>query len=342
LDEQTLFVKNLPSNITENELKELSSDIKTVRIKQTKRLNDKKNKGKAQCFAYLEFENQETTEKNYKELQHKKLKNGKEIIVDFVGAKSTYVKKSEKKLDLKRLHVSGFEKATVKEDELKKLFPNNTQFILPFKKSSSVSMGLVFFVIKYKLNELKFFIVNSFAFAVYKTEVDAKRALENANGKIFNGKKLSVDYAFERKENEDKKNPIEPPAKKQKAENDIIVKKENQQDLKKTSLKQDVVTTHKKELNIKTSEVKVQDKMKRKHDDDEEEDDEDQDDEEDDDDDDEDDDDDDEDDDDDDEDDDDDDDEDDEEEDDDDDEDKETEKKHQFKNLQNKQQFKKK
>ena len=91
----------------------------------------------------MEFENKEITEKNYRDLQHKKLKNGKEIIVDFVGDKSSYVKKSDKKVDLKRLHVGGFDKATVKEDELKKLFPNNTQFILPFKKSSSVSMGFV-------------------------------------------------------------------------------------------------------------------------------------------------------------------------------------------------------
>lgn len=141
MDEHTLFVKNLPSNISEAELKELSSDIKSVRIKQSRRLNGKKNKGKAHSFAYLVFENKELTEKNYKQLQNKKLKSGKEIIIDFVGEKSSYVKKEDKNKDLKRLHVSGFDKTSTKEDELKKQFPTSIQFIMPAKKNNKTSMG---------------------------------------------------------------------------------------------------------------------------------------------------------------------------------------------------------
>lgn len=43
-------------------------------------------------FAFLEFETSEIADKNYNELQHKKI-NNKELYIDFVGDKSTYQKK---------------------------------------------------------------------------------------------------------------------------------------------------------------------------------------------------------------------------------------------------------
>ena len=45
LDARTLFVKNIPDDVTEEELKALSADIQNVRIKENlKRNNKKKNK----------------------------------------------------------------------------------------------------------------------------------------------------------------------------------------------------------------------------------------------------------------------------------------------------------
>ncbi len=102
-------------------------------------MNGKKNKGKPQSFAFLEFETKEITEKNFNELQHKKVKT-KEIIVDYVGEKSSYVKKAPKNKDLKRLHITGFGKGE-KNDELIKLFPNHIEFVMPVKTRTNLTMG---------------------------------------------------------------------------------------------------------------------------------------------------------------------------------------------------------
>ena len=80
---------------------------------------------------------------------------------------------------------------------------------------------------------LFFFLFSSrFAFVAFTSEEDAKKALEATSGKDFNGKKLNVDYAFVRSENQknaDKKKK-EPEAKKQKTENGeakaVVAKKE--------------------------------------------------------------------------------------------------------------------
>ena len=92
------------------------------------------------------FATVELCEKNYKELQHKKLKE-RTIYVDYAGEKSTYVKKDkpdkntgEKPKDLKRLHISGFDK-DVKEDQIKVLFSNFSNFTLPVKHDGSGNMA---------------------------------------------------------------------------------------------------------------------------------------------------------------------------------------------------------
>jgi RNA recognition motif-containing protein len=96
-DSRTLFVKNLPPNTTEEELKALSADITELRIKAAKKPNGKnKALGKAFQFAYLEFKDDATCVANYKSLQHKKIRD-KEIVVDYVDARSAYTKKEEKK-----------------------------------------------------------------------------------------------------------------------------------------------------------------------------------------------------------------------------------------------------
>ncbi len=135
-------------------------------------------------------------------MQHKKL-NDKKLFVDYCGTKSEYEKKQKEKddkreKDMKRLHVGGFEKKT-KEDELKKLISNFTEFTMPIKKATGESFG--------------------FAFVQFKSEEDAKRQLDALNGKDLNGKKLKAEYAFVRTE---VKKP-EPAAKKQKNENGAAV-----------------------------------------------------------------------------------------------------------------------
>ena len=137
-----------------------------------------------------------------------------------MGEKSGYVKKDEKKKqqptrepDHLRLHIAGFSKSTTEAD-VKKLFAGFTEFTMPIKRDSQLNMG--------------------FAFAIFANEADAKKALEKANGKELNGKKLAVDFAFKRvdkealvKKKKEEANAakkkaaeaVQPAAKKQKAEN---------------------------------------------------------------------------------------------------------------------------
>lgn len=88
----------------------------------------------------------DTTTKNYKEMQNKKIRD-KEIIVDYVDERSSYTKKELKKeqtpkaKDLKRLHIGGFDK-TANEKDLKKLFNGFSDFAMPIsKKDGKLNMG---------------------------------------------------------------------------------------------------------------------------------------------------------------------------------------------------------
>lgn len=172
----------------------------------------------------MEFATEQLAETNFAKLKDAKLR-GKQLIVDYVGDKSTYVKKAvEKKAqeaakrepDLKRLHLGGFDRAT-KEEQLKKLLTSAggslLEFVMPMKKDKhnpekSINMG--------------------FAFATFATEADAKKALEASNGKKINDRALKVDYAFQRTEATApaSKKSDEPAAKKVKTEPTAAVTKQ--------------------------------------------------------------------------------------------------------------------
>lgn len=145
-DSRTLFVKNLPENTTEEELKGLSTEITEIRIKEAKKPNGKnKALGKKFQFAYLEFKDEATCVSCYKSLQHSKIR-GKELVIDYVDERSAYAKKEEKKVaekvkDVKRIHIGGFDK-TASEAELKKLFSGSTEFTLPIKKDTKLNMEI--------------------------------------------------------------------------------------------------------------------------------------------------------------------------------------------------------
>lgn len=145
----------------------------------------------------MEFVSEEAAEKSYAMLKDTKLRGTRQLVVDYVGEKSSYVKKAQDKKsqegqkrepDLKRLHFGGIDKAT-KEADIKKLLTSAVdagsllEFVMPVKSDK-------------KNPEVK---VNmGFAFAAFSSEADAKKALEAVNGKQLNGKAIKVDYAFQR------------------------------------------------------------------------------------------------------------------------------------------------
>lgn len=199
LDNRTLFLKNLPGDATEEEIRALSSDIENVRMKDAK--GSKKKSNKKQKFAFIEFASEPVTEKNYVKLKQEAKLRGKPLFVDYVGEKSSYIqKKQEKKQeerqkrerDPKRIHIGGFDKST-KEADLKKLLAAGgvlLDFAMPLKKDKAspdklVNMG--------------------FAFAAFASETDAKKALDAVNGKQINGRTIKADYAFVRPDANEKK-----------------------------------------------------------------------------------------------------------------------------------------
>ncbi|KAH9519761.1 hypothetical protein Btru_070847 [Bulinus truncatus] len=141
LDARTLFVKNLPINCSIKEIKALSTDIKLVRM----RINHHAKKQKS-SYAYVEFANEITAEKNKPILEAASLK-GNNLIVDFVGGKSQFKKDSMKKeheeINPLRLYIAGLS-ADVTEADLRKLFPKAQEINIPSRKKNKKHYGYAF------------------------------------------------------------------------------------------------------------------------------------------------------------------------------------------------------
>lgn len=95
-------------------------------------------------FAYLEFQSEKAAEEAFKQITGKKI-DDREILVDFVGAKSKNVPKQEPKavdvsaLDPLKLFVTCYPRDTTAED-LKAVFPTgNVEFLI--HKSTSKPIG---------------------------------------------------------------------------------------------------------------------------------------------------------------------------------------------------------
>ncbi|XP_048243050.1 nucleolin-like isoform X4 [Haliotis rufescens] len=141
-DEQTIFVKNLPADTTEEDLKTLSKDIIEIRLRIA--LSGRRS------YAYLVFSSETIAEKHYKLFQHKTLK-GQSFIVDFVGRKSkVFTKGSASKQsggpqDMKRLFVTGLGKSFTDKD-LYQLFPNARETVVIRRRNgNSLGYGFVSF-----------------------------------------------------------------------------------------------------------------------------------------------------------------------------------------------------
>jgi RNA recognition motif-containing protein len=110
--------------------------------------------------------------------------------VGFRNCRNNFLKESNGAIilsieDMRRLHVSGFDK-NAKEDEIKSLFPKCIDFFMPRKRDSEINL--------------------KFAFVQFKKDKHAKEALDEVKEATINGKKLVIDYACVK--NTDKKTTI--------------------------------------------------------------------------------------------------------------------------------------
>jgi len=169
-DVRSLFVKGMPAMTTEKEIEALSKDIIDVRLK----VNFVKG-SVTSVFAFLEFADEKTAEKNLPLLKQKTIKD-KSFTVDFVGLKSgrhkSVLSKDEK--DLKKLYITGFSEKC-DEDALKNVFPKSSGVHIPKRSKNNRPVG--------------------YAFVFFDTEAAAKLAHDNVHNKALDGKKLSVLYA---------------------------------------------------------------------------------------------------------------------------------------------------
>lgn len=138
---KTLFIKNLPTSTTEDEVKVLSPDIQEVRLEATKNTGDKKTK-----YAVINFADEETANKNLEILKQKQVR-GVDLVVDFVGSQSivTFVTPAlTPSSDPLKLYVTGFGRE-ITIDQLKGMFPTCDDVTLPLNpKDSNKPIGYAF------------------------------------------------------------------------------------------------------------------------------------------------------------------------------------------------------
>lgn len=137
---KTLFIKNLPTTTTEEEVKALSPDIQEVRLEATKNPNAKTK------FAVINFADEETAAKNLEVLKEKKVQ-GVDLVVDFVGTQSivTFVTPAlTPSSDPLKLYCTGFGRE-ITIDQLKAMFPTCDDVTLPLNpKDGNKPIGYAF------------------------------------------------------------------------------------------------------------------------------------------------------------------------------------------------------
>lgn len=183
-DKNTLFVKNLPGNCTVKHMKALTSDVKQVRLRTTFAVIDGKRTRIG--FGYLEYASEAAAEKNYKILENAVIK-GKRITVDYVGPKSSFYSNKlktelcEKDIDPLRLYIRGLP-TNATDDDLRILFPEATEFVLPKRKRDKKLFG--------------------YGFVGFATAELAQKYHDNSKDLKLKGNELNVLYAKRRSKND--------------------------------------------------------------------------------------------------------------------------------------------
>jgi len=204
-DARTLYIRfsdKFPPSV-EN-IQELHSDIKFVRAP---RLATKKGGKDGIRFAFVEFIDEETCKSAKEKLATTEYK-GKQVFVDFVGAKSKQKKSgSDKELNPTRLFVVGLAPGVTRSN-LKEMFPKAGTAEIPQKSRRKGT---------------------SFGFVQFSSAADAKAAFDAAQDLSVNGHKITVLYA---KNTENKKDVQKKKAEKRKAKKDDNEEKTGEKKIK--------------------------------------------------------------------------------------------------------------
>ncbi|KFW66776.1 Nucleolin, partial [Pygoscelis adeliae] len=169
-DARTLFVKNLPYRLTEDEMREVFENAQEIRIVMNK-------EGNSKGMAYVEFKTEAEANKALEEKQGTEI-DGRAMVIDFTGEKSHQEHQ-------KVFSVGGGER------ESKTLIVNNLSYAASeetlqelFKKASSIKMP--------QTNQGR---PKGYAFVEFPTAEDAKEALNSCNNTEIEGRAIRLEFS---------------------------------------------------------------------------------------------------------------------------------------------------
>ncbi|NXE04846.1 NUCL protein, partial [Lophotis ruficrista] len=163
-DARTLFVKNLPYRLTEEEMREVFENALEIRIMMNK---DGNSKG----MAYIEFKTEADANKALEEKQGTEI-DGRAMVIDFIGEKS-HQEHQKGGGESKTLIVNNLSYAA-SEETLQELF----------KKASSIKVP--------QTNQGR---PKGYAFVEFPTAEDAKEALNSCNNTEIEGRAIRLEFS---------------------------------------------------------------------------------------------------------------------------------------------------
>ncbi|XP_040469285.1 nucleolin [Falco naumanni] len=165
-DARTLFVKNLPYRLTEDEIKEVFENAQEIRIVMNK-------EGNSKGMAYVEFKSEAEANKALEEKKGTEI-DGRAMVIDFTGEKSHQEhQKGGGERESKTLIVNNLSYAA-SEETLQELF----------KKASSIKMP--------QNNQGR---PKGYAFVEFPTTEDAKEALNSYNNTEIEGRAIRLEFS---------------------------------------------------------------------------------------------------------------------------------------------------
>ncbi|NXL50517.1 NUCL protein, partial [Podilymbus podiceps] len=165
-DARTLFVKNLPYRLTEDEMRDVFENALEIRIVTNK-------EGNSKGMAYIEFKTEADADKALEEKQGTEI-DGRAMVIDFLGEKSHQDhQKGGGERESKTLVVNNLAYAA-SEETLQELF----------KKASSIKMP--------QTNQGR---SKGYAFVEFPTTEDAKEALNSCNNTEIEGRAIRLEFS---------------------------------------------------------------------------------------------------------------------------------------------------
>ncbi|XP_075013259.1 nucleolin isoform X1 [Calonectris borealis] len=165
-DARTLFVKNLPYRLTEDEMRDVFENALEIRIVMNK-------EGNSKGMAYVEFKTEAEANKALEEKQGTEI-DGRAMVIDFTGEKSHQEhQKGGGERESKTLIVNNLSYAA-SEETLQELF----------KKASSIKMP--------QTNQGR---PKGYAFVEFPTTEDAKEALNSCNNTEIEGRAIRLEFS---------------------------------------------------------------------------------------------------------------------------------------------------